>query len=226
MICVTRESGRDPGAVWARAPRGESGGLGLDRLAEACLQILDADGIRALTMRRLASDLGLATTSSLYWRVAGKDELLDLAADAVAAQIAADAPAEGAPRERLAQVCRATYATLCARPWAAQIVATHTGFGPGYRALTACVLSLLRQAGVSDDDLAGSAATLFNYVVGAAVTGTGWRAATTARGATAQAWAQSFSDSEQDARWARAGVAAGPDDVFETGLVLILRAVT
>ncbi len=47
-----------------------------DTIFERALQILDADGLDALSMRRLASDLGVEA-ASLYHHVAGKQALLD-----------------------------------------------------------------------------------------------------------------------------------------------------
>src|ERR671910_2827080 len=56
-----------------RRPRPD--GLSTDRIRAAALKILDEEGIEALTMRRLAADLG-AGAASLYRHVANRDELL------------------------------------------------------------------------------------------------------------------------------------------------------
>lgn len=69
--------------IWARpeitnrrAPRSRQD------IAEAAIAVADAEGLEALSMRRIARELGLGTMS-LYHYVAGKDELLDLMADAI-----------------------------------------------------------------------------------------------------------------------------------------------
>jgi AcrR family transcriptional regulator len=56
-----------------RRPRAD--GLTIDRITTAALRILDEEGLDALTMRRLAEDLG-AGAASLYRHVANRDELL------------------------------------------------------------------------------------------------------------------------------------------------------
>ncbi|MFI2752256.1 TetR/AcrR family transcriptional regulator [Cellulomonas sp. P22] len=55
-----------------------------DVLVQAALTVLERDGLDALSMRRVASELGLQA-ASLYWHVRNKEELLDLVADAALA---------------------------------------------------------------------------------------------------------------------------------------------
>ena len=58
--------------------------LSRDRILERAVQIADADGIEALTMRRLADDLGFEAMS-LYRHVKNKDDVLDGIVDVVLA---------------------------------------------------------------------------------------------------------------------------------------------
>ena len=60
--------------------------LSRDRILGQALQIADADGVEALTMRRLADDLGFEAMS-LYRHVANKDDVLDGVLDLVLAEI-------------------------------------------------------------------------------------------------------------------------------------------
>lgn len=60
--------------------------LTVDRIVEAALSIIDVEGTSAVTMRRVAGDLGVSA-SSLYEHVVNRDELLGLAADEVSRQI-------------------------------------------------------------------------------------------------------------------------------------------
>ncbi|MGW5050005.1 TetR/AcrR family transcriptional regulator C-terminal domain-containing protein [Actinokineospora sp. NPDC004072] len=69
--------------------------LSRDRVLHAALAIADAEGIPALTMRRLAADLGVEAMS-LYHHVANKEALLDGLVEVIMAEIA-DALAEPAP---------------------------------------------------------------------------------------------------------------------------------
>src|SRR5258708_10285007 len=57
----------------------------LDRIVSGALELIDRDGLGALSMRNLAAELRTGTTT-LYRYVTGKDEVLVLVADAVLAE--------------------------------------------------------------------------------------------------------------------------------------------
>jgi len=66
--------------LWGRRERGKRGprpGLSAEAIVEAAVRIADAEGLEAISMARVASNLGF-TTMSLYRYVASKDELLQL----------------------------------------------------------------------------------------------------------------------------------------------------
>jgi AcrR family transcriptional regulator len=66
--------------LWGRRERGKRGprpGLSADAIVEAAMRIADAEGLEAISMARVAAELGF-TTMSLYRYVASKDELLQL----------------------------------------------------------------------------------------------------------------------------------------------------
>jgi len=66
--------------LWGRRERGRRGprpGLSADAIVDAAVRIADAEGLEALSMARVAAELGF-TTMSLYRYVASKDELLQL----------------------------------------------------------------------------------------------------------------------------------------------------
>src|SRR3954451_4778381 len=62
-----------------------------ERALEVALLVADGEGIEAVTMRRLARELGVEA-ASLYHHVAGKGEILDGLVDVVAAEIEVPAP--------------------------------------------------------------------------------------------------------------------------------------
>src|ERR1700719_2133918 len=66
----------------------------LDRIVAAALELIDREGLGALSMRNLATELGTGTTT-LYRHVAGKDEVLVLVADAVLEEAQALHPLDG-----------------------------------------------------------------------------------------------------------------------------------
>ena len=66
--------------LWGRRERGKRGpraGLSADAIVAAAIRIADAEGLEAVSMARVANELGF-TTMSLYRHVASKDELLQL----------------------------------------------------------------------------------------------------------------------------------------------------
>jgi AcrR family transcriptional regulator len=66
--------------LWGRRERGKRGprpGLSADAIVEAAIRLADAEGLEAVSMARVAAELGF-TTMSLYRHVANKEELLQL----------------------------------------------------------------------------------------------------------------------------------------------------
>jgi AcrR family transcriptional regulator len=64
--------------------RGPKRELSIERIVETAIQVADADGLAAVSMSRIASELGF-TTMSLYRYVTSKDDVLALMQDAVCA---------------------------------------------------------------------------------------------------------------------------------------------
>ena len=67
--------------VWSREHGAPREAMSVRRIVEMALHIADAEGLDALSMRRIATDLQSGTTS-LYRYVASRDELIDLMLDA------------------------------------------------------------------------------------------------------------------------------------------------
>ena len=66
--------------LWGRRERGKRGprpGLSAEAIVDAAVRIADAEGLEAISMARVAAELGF-TTMSLYRYVDSKDELLQL----------------------------------------------------------------------------------------------------------------------------------------------------
>lgn len=120
--------------LWRRAPaaprRGPRKGLTVDAVVEAATAIADAEGLDAVTMRRVAQSLDVAPMT-LYTYVPAKAELIVLMLDALYAAMERTGT-EGRPwRERLAAVARDNYAMYLAHPWAAAASQTRPPLGPG-----------------------------------------------------------------------------------------------
>jgi AcrR family transcriptional regulator len=135
-----------------------------ERALEAACALADASGIEALTMRRLAEELGVEAMS-LYHHVPNKDAILDGMVDLVFAEIELPSPAlewTAAMRRRAASV----RAVLLRHPWAVRLMESRTTPGPATLAHHDAVLGCLRGGGLSLPLTAHAYALLDSYIYG------------------------------------------------------------
>src|ERR687893_1769658 len=83
----TGDPARSIALLWREPGRAGRSGLGVDGIVAAAIELADAEGLGALTMRRVAERLGVGTMS-LYTHVPAKGELLDLMLDTVLGEVA------------------------------------------------------------------------------------------------------------------------------------------
>jgi AcrR family transcriptional regulator len=112
--------------------RGPRPRLELADIITAAVQLADAEGLPAVTMRNLAERLGLSSAMALYTYVPGKAELIDVMVDACFAEFALDAAATK-PRstDRIRAIADANRALYEAHPWLADVVIDRPPLGPG-----------------------------------------------------------------------------------------------
>ncbi|WP_415957225.1 TetR/AcrR family transcriptional regulator [Streptomyces sp. 021-4] len=149
----------------SRTRRTESpAGLDLNRITEASVRLLDAEGLAKFSMRRLAAELDV-TAMSLYWYVDTKDELLELALDSVYAEIAP--PREDTDwRERLRELAR-TYRELIVRHiWISPLAGTFLNIGPNSVLFSSAVMDVIRSTGLPLERQTGALAAVFQFVYG------------------------------------------------------------
>jgi AcrR family transcriptional regulator len=117
---------QDEGPIFARpAPGSRRPAYTREQIAQTAIAIADAEGFEAVSMRRIATELG-AGTMTLYHYIHGKDELVALLSDAIMAEIVI--PEDELPdgwREGLAEIARRTLAIFKRHPW----VVEHIGEG-------------------------------------------------------------------------------------------------
>lgn len=115
-------------------------------VVERGLQLADADGLDGLTIRKLATVLGV-TPMALYWHFRSKDELLDGLAERVWAEI--DVNVDGAAEwpEQLRSLLESLLRVLRAHPAAAQLLLQSEKQSPSALRATEVTLELLRTAG-------------------------------------------------------------------------------
>ncbi|MFJ8696950.1 TetR/AcrR family transcriptional regulator [Streptomyces roseolilacinus] len=151
-----------------RAGGDQPSGLDRERITSATVRLLDAEGLAKFSMRRLAAELDV-TAMSLYWYVDSKDDLLELASDAVAGELVLpdpDADPDADWRDQLRDLTQGYRALLVRHPWLSPLVGHFLNIGPNWVALSLCVQRLIRRTGLPPERQAGGIAAVFQFVYG------------------------------------------------------------
>ncbi|ARH91073.1 TetR/AcrR family transcriptional regulator C-terminal domain-containing protein [Streptomyces sp. MOE7] len=151
-----------------RAPREPDGGGGLnrDRIVSAAVRVADAEGLRGLSMRRVAAEFGMSSMA-LYRHVANKDELVLLMADAAFADVTLPDPAPDGWRERMEAGARLQWELYQRHPWLAQYLSL-TRPQPMPRAMALVEWTMARVEGMDPVTLIHMALTLLGFVLSTA----------------------------------------------------------
>ena len=217
----------------AAAPsRGPGRGLTVAVVVAAATDLADQEGLEAVTMRRLAGELGVAAMT-LYTYVPGKAELVDLMLDAAYARLPL-ADTTGRPwRERLSAVAEENRGLYRAHPWAAAVSTLRPPLGPGLMAKYDHELRALEGAGLSDVEVDDALTHLLSFVQANARAAADSRAAQLDSAMNDQAWWEANApllgrvfDPGAYPTAARVGTAAGtahasahdPDHAYRFGL--------
>jgi AcrR family transcriptional regulator len=152
----------------AKAERAErrADALSKERIVEAAIGILDADGEGALTFRALAARLATGS-GAIYWHVASKDELLAAATDDVIATVMTEVAGGADPREAIRAVALGVFDAIDAHPW----VGAQLSREPWQSAVQQIFESIggqLQALGVPERAQFDCASALLNYVLGLA----------------------------------------------------------
>lgn len=147
--------------------------LSLERIVATAVDLLDAQGLDGLTMRRLADRLG-SGVMSLYWHVDNKEDVLDLALDSVLEYRGPPrTPGSQAWHEDVVHMLEDWRAGMLRHPWSALLLPRRT-LGPNILGRLELLSRTLSGAGVADADLNVALWSLWNYVIGATVTRAGF----------------------------------------------------
>jgi AcrR family transcriptional regulator len=109
---------------------GSRSGLDIDRMVECAISIADAEGLVALSMRRVARELGRPAVMSLYRHVQSKDDLIDLMLDRVVGEATVVSAADQDWRVTLRDSAIARRAVMLRHPWAIEVSAGRALLGP------------------------------------------------------------------------------------------------
>jgi AcrR family transcriptional regulator len=138
--------------------------LSREAVVEAALRILETDGYDALSMRRVAADLGTGA-ASLYAHVANKDELMKLAIDRVFADVTFPEPDPENWVEQLREAMRGTRRLLQAHPGLARAMLGRVPMGPSGLQVIEGFMGLLRAGDLPDRVAAWAGDVVSLYVV-------------------------------------------------------------
>ncbi|MDQ2814611.1 MAG: TetR/AcrR family transcriptional regulator [Actinomycetota bacterium] len=227
-------------AAWGvrkRSPKGPKPALSLPRIVAAAVRIADAEGLDAVSMGRVAAELG-AAAMSLYRHVSAKDELLTLMVDAAWGE-APDPPEPGEGwRSGLSRWAWGLRASARRHPWAVRIPVSSLPIMPREVAWFEHALACMRDTTLTEARKASVIMLLSGYVRNLATTEADIAAAVSASGLSPSEWMAAYprmlsklTDPQRFPALA-AFIAAGvfdaadePDDEFAFGLDRILDGI-
>ncbi|AMY00504.1 TetR/AcrR family transcriptional regulator C-terminal domain-containing protein [Mesorhizobium ciceri] len=143
--------------------------LSRERIVATAVELLDAQGIDGLTMRRLADRLG-SGVMSLYWHVDNKEDVFDLAIDSVLEHRGSPETGESPDwRGDVVHMLEDWRARMLRHPWSASLL-PRRALGRNILGRLEMLSKTLSRAGVADADLNAAIWSLWNYVMGATLT--------------------------------------------------------
>jgi AcrR family transcriptional regulator len=219
-----------------RPTKGPKRGLSLDRIVEAGVRVAVADGLGAVSMGRVASELG-ASTMSLYRYVSAKNELIDLMMDAAIGTLPEPDPDPGW-RAGLSHFAWTYRGLLLQHPWMLRVRISAPPLTPNQIAWLEYALTCLRDTGLTGSEKLSLVLMISGYVRNETGLEVDIAAAAMAAGATAEAamlnYGQMYAKIVDPARFPEVGklIADGvmvqedePDHEFNFGLDRILDGV-
>jgi len=230
-VGADQNAGQLPALPWHKPQRRRAGKepLSRDRIIAAAIGILDADGLDAVSTRRVAEALQTGS-ASLYAHIANRDELVELMYDRIAADIEVPDPDPDCWQDQLR-----AYARSAQRVWAAHADIARASLGaiptgPNRLRVAERVLAILLAAGLSQQTAAWAVDRLQIYIDADAYEG--WQHTARAKaGLSAEEYIGSIRDYYRQLPADRfpliAGLAGtilsgGSDERFEFGLDLLI----
>ncbi|TCM38144.1 TetR/AcrR family transcriptional regulator [Kribbella sp. VKM Ac-2568] len=161
-------------SVWTRPKRKrrEQPALSQKQIVAEAIKLLDAEGLEALSMRKLGAALG-AVATAVYWHVANKEELIELVVDQIYGEI--EVPEVTSPDEwrAAAEACAESFrGVILQHPWMGSTLAEVglTYLGPNMMRVSDRMLALYEGGGFSLLEANQAATTVAAYVLGVAST--------------------------------------------------------
>ncbi|MDT9693472.1 TetR/AcrR family transcriptional regulator C-terminal domain-containing protein [Streptomyces sp. P9(2023)] len=157
-------------SVWLeqRPPRNGGGPAGLDRerIVTTSIRMLDEDGLAGLSMRKLATELGV-TAMSLYWYVDTKDDIIEFALDSVYGEIdIAAVDAAGSWQERIRVLALDYRRMLVRHPWTSPCAGQYLNIGPHAIAVGTKIQEAVKDTGLPMNRQPSAMSAVFQFVYG------------------------------------------------------------
>ncbi|MGW0998725.1 TetR/AcrR family transcriptional regulator [Streptomyces sp. NPDC002520] len=138
--------------------------LSREALVTSAIALADAEGLEAVTVRRLAQQHGVAPTS-LYWHFRDKERLLDGIAEYLLAQVEVPEHLEGDWLEQLRGILERIIVVARSHPAAAQLMPMRLLASPSGLTVIDRTLALLEKSGLRGERVASTAIFLLTAVV-------------------------------------------------------------
>jgi AcrR family transcriptional regulator len=191
---MTASEGAYP-SVFVRPRRQPRSSLTREQIVTEALRLLDTEGVDALSMRKLAAGLGVGTTS-LYWHVANRDELIDLVIDEVYGELELPRTDEARGgdddwRDAARRLAHSIRSTTLRHPWVVSMLDRLVGatfLGPNLAKATERMFALFEGAGFELREAERALNTMISYVFGVAIGEAAWHNWLARHGKTAREW--------------------------------------
>jgi AcrR family transcriptional regulator len=155
--------------LWSRQEPGRRGPkqrLSTDEVVQAAIRLADAEGLAALSMRKVADAVGVSPMS-LYTYVPSKAELVDLMFDRVLAELPDPDDSVQGWRARLAFIARQRWALSERHPWLLDLALHRPPLGPNVMKKAEVAMGAFDGMGLEVEEMGMAAEALQNYVAGA-----------------------------------------------------------
>ena len=155
--------------LWGYSPavrRGPRQRVDIERVVAVAISIADAEGLGAVTMRRLAETVGLGTMS-IYTYVPGKAELLELYGRP-GGRCQRPTATTGRWRRDVDTLARSAWALYRRHQWLLDVATARTVFGPNVLARYDASLATVDRTGLAPQDVVAVVSLIDGYVRGAA----------------------------------------------------------
>ncbi|NKZ06321.1 TetR/AcrR family transcriptional regulator [Actinomadura latina] len=223
--------------VQERPKRGPKPRLTAAEIVRAAIALADAEGLDALSMRRIADELGVSPMS-IYTYVPGKAELIDAMLDRAFGELTP--PADETWRARLEHIARDNWALFHRHPWLLQITTVRPPMGPNLLGKYEYELRAVDGLGLTDLEMDSVVALVTGFAESAARVSVNAAEAERRSGMSDEQWWESVApvldtlvDEADYPLGTRVGTAAGqeynaavaPGRAFEFGLARVLDGI-